>query len=389
MRLSSLLPAVLGFTSAVLAASDGSRRATTACNNSPDLCNKPYGSITHLGAHDSPFVRDSTTRFSTSGNQYYNSTVQLSAGVRLLSAQVHKSNGGWHLCHSACDLLDMGLLSAWLKEIKTWMDNNPNEVVTVLLVNSDKATPTDLHNEFVKSGINSYAYTPPSISTAPAPSSWPTLQSLIAANTRLMVFVASVDLTKATPEMYYLMTEFLFIFENPFENLKFADFSCDPNRPQQLTVQSALGSNRMPLMNHFLYASYGGLLSDVQVPDVGNISTTNSPSTSLVGSLGAAVDNCTSVYGGKPPTFILVDFFDEGPAIQTVDRLNGVTNPVGRKAVPPRDKKTAGNTASWVGVQALVAQVQSGETPKLGAWIWGAGKWTLGGINLNGGDVLT
>lgn len=45
-------------------------KRTTACNNSPDLCSKSYGEITHLGAHDSPFVRDETTGNSLAGNQY-------------------------------------------------------------------------------------------------------------------------------------------------------------------------------------------------------------------------------------------------------------------------------------------------------------------------------
>lgn len=43
---------------------------STACNNSPDLCDKSYGEITHLGAHDSPFVRDSSTSNSVAGDQY-------------------------------------------------------------------------------------------------------------------------------------------------------------------------------------------------------------------------------------------------------------------------------------------------------------------------------
>jgi hypothetical protein len=43
---------------------------STACNNSPDLCSKSYGEITHLGAHDSPFVRDSSTSDSVAGDQY-------------------------------------------------------------------------------------------------------------------------------------------------------------------------------------------------------------------------------------------------------------------------------------------------------------------------------
>jgi hypothetical protein len=91
--------------------------AERACNNSPKLCSKPYDQITHLGAHDSPFLRDSSTGFSTFGNQFFNTTVQLDASVRLLSAQVHVA---WntktkarklHLCHSSCALFDAGPVS--------------------------------------------------------------------------------------------------------------------------------------------------------------------------------------------------------------------------------------------------------------------------------------
>ena len=119
---------------------------STACNNSPDLCSKTYGEITHLGAHDSPFLRDSSTSYSFFGDQsvalhricatthpnvlvsrYYDTPTQLSAGVRVVTAQVHKSNSEWRLCHSSCEWLDAGLLSDWLKDIKSWMDDNPNE----------------------------------------------------------------------------------------------------------------------------------------------------------------------------------------------------------------------------------------------------------------------
>lgn len=102
-------------------------KRTTACNNSPDLCSKSYGEITHLGAHDSPFLRDATTSNSLFGNQYFDTETQLSAGVRLVSAQVHKSNSEWRLCHSDCKYLDAGQLSTWLKKIKSWLDDNPHE----------------------------------------------------------------------------------------------------------------------------------------------------------------------------------------------------------------------------------------------------------------------
>ncbi len=110
------------FLSSLLAASAllySTATAQTACNNSPSLCSRAYNNITQLGAHDSPFLRNKDTSFSTSGNHYYDTTTQLDAGVRLLSAQVHKNDNGtgadaWHLCHSSCDLLDAGTLETFL-----------------------------------------------------------------------------------------------------------------------------------------------------------------------------------------------------------------------------------------------------------------------------------
>jgi len=389
MLSSLLLTTLVGLTSAASVVPLASRasESSTACNNSPILCSKAYNSVVHLGAHDSPFVRDATTDYSTSGNQYYNSTVQLSAGVRLLSAQVHQSNSAWHLCHTSCDLLDAGLLSTWLQEIKQWLDSNPNEVVTVLLVNSDNATPAELAQAFGDSSITSYAYVPASVTTPPT--TWPTLQELISTGKRLVVFVASLDTSQISSSNSYLMDEFTFVFENPYNNVALTNFTCTPDRPTSVkgNIESAISSNRMPLMNHFLDTQ--GLF-DIETPDVANISITNSPGSS-VGNLGAAGSACETAYG-KPPTFILVDFFDQGPAIQTVDNLNAVTDPVGRTAVPSRNSSSNSGgraSSSFQGVIDLAAQVRQGDQPKLAAWIWAAGQWSWGGINLSGGSVVS
>jgi hypothetical protein len=359
--------------------------SSTACNNSPDLCSKAYNSITHLGAHDSAFIRDATTDFSVSGNQFYNTTIQLNAGVRLVSAQIHKSNGNMHLCHSSCDLLDAGILSTWLTEIKEWLDSHPRDVVTLLLVNADDFEPSEINEHFQASNITEYAYVPPSKDTAPT--SWPTLQDLITANKRLLTFVASIQPSTIPDSMTYLMDEFTFIFENDFENVQMSDFSCEPHRPTAVAnnTEQALAENKMALMNHFLYKESDFL--NIQSPDVDNITTTNNPGSGQVGMLGTAVDECTSQYGGNAPTFILVDFFDEGPAIDAVDQANGIT-PVGRVAVPPRDhNKAEGSLSSrtFAGVVELVKQVDMGQTPKIGEWIWAGGQWIGGGLNTNGG----
>lgn len=340
--------------SALLALLSTTATAQTACNNSPSLCSKAYNNITHLGAHDSPFLRDKSTSFSTSGNQYYNSTVQLDAGVRLLSAQVHKKNGTsgqdqWHLCHSDCSLLDAGTLEDWLSKIKTWMDANQNEVVTILLVNSDNAAASDIGAQFKASGIDKYAYTPPSASTIPQ--TWPTLQSLISNGTRLMTFVAS--LSQASSDYPYLMDEFTFIFENDYNNNSPTSFSCEPNRPTSLTSTSqAASSGRMFLMNHFLYASQALF----QSPNNTYVNVTNAQTG--LGSLGTALANCTGVYN-KAPTFVLVDFFNMGPAIASVDDANHVTSTTGRKSVSTQapNESTSGVSKSKGSLFAVVVAV--------------------------------
>lgn len=202
-----------------------------------------------------------------------------------------------------------------------------------------------------------------------------------------MVFVASLDVTQIGTDQTYLMDEFTFIFENPFENIDVSNFSCSPDRPTAFkgNIESALSSNRMPFMNHFLYET-GAL--DIETPDVDSINNTNSPSTTAVGQLGTALNTCEQQYGGRAPTFVLVDFFDEGPAIAAVDAINGIT-PTGRKSLPARDTNLDRVAASWRGVQGLVEQVKNGEKPSKAAWIWGSGKWSWGGINLSGGSMIS
>jgi hypothetical protein len=321
LRASTLLPLLSSTTSA--------QNSSQPCNNSPSLCSKPYNNITHLGAHDSPFLRDASTSFSTAGNQFLDSVTQLDAGVRLLSAQVHKTSNdstgadAWHLCHGSCDFLDAGTLVNWLKSIKTWMDANPNDVVTILLVNSDNAAASILGPQFASSGIDKYAYAPPTPGTIPSP--WPTLQSLIANNTRLMTFVAS--LSPPSTEFPYLMDEFTFIFENDYENEAPTDYKCTPDRPTGLSSpEAAASSGRMFLQNHFLYANQLG----IQTPNATYVNTTNA--LTGLGSLGEAMGTCAGVYG-KSANFVLTDFFNVGPAIASVDRANGVEGAVGRTTV--------------------------------------------------------
>ncbi|KAI1640905.1 PLC-like phosphodiesterase [Biscogniauxia mediterranea] len=322
--------------------------STAACNNSPDLCSQSYGNITHMGAHDSSFLRDSSTGNSVAGNQYYNATVALDAGIRLLQAQVHDKDGAIELCHTTCDLLDAGTLQDWLVAIKYWMDNNANEVVTLLLVNSDNKEASEFGSVFSASGIDTYGYTP-------SGSSWPTLQDMISANTRLVTFIASITADTSYP---YLLNEFDYVFETAYEVTTLAGFNCTLDRPTtQSSASSAISAGMLPLMNHFAYTL---LTSSIMIPDVSDIAVTNSPSTNTTGNLGLHAQNCLSEWGTKP-VFVLVDFFNEGPAIDTADTMNDVSDPVGRQSVSTGSavevSRGLRSASSSGGVGALVAFV--------------------------------
>ena len=301
------------------------------CNNSPQLCSRSYGNITHLGAHDSPFVSDASNNYSLSGNQFYNSTVQLDAGVRLLTTQVHSaSTGPLRLCHSDCALYDAGTLVDWLKGVNNWLDMNVNDVVTILVVNSAGADSATLGQQFSASGIAKYAYTP-NFSSPPSPSSWPTLAEMISAKTRLVVFVD--NLPRADSATAYLMPELTYMFANAYEVLSPSNFSCLPARPTSLTWPASRSSlsNYLFLQNHFLDAPLGD--TGIVIPNMGASNSTNSPNADVVGSLASSANECTALYG-RAPNFLLVDWFDRGPAMETVDRLNGVVRDVSGRKVP-------------------------------------------------------
>lgn len=303
-------------TTASTTGSAATSTSTVACNNSPDLCSRQYNNITHMGAHDAAFLRDASTDHSVAGNQYFNATVALSSGIRLLSAQVHNSNGTLELCHTTCALLDAGTLEAWLAKIKYWMDENPNEVVTLLLVNSDDEDVSSFGEVFESSNISTYGYTP---STSGATTTWPTLQTMIDDGTRLVTFIAAINASTTYP---HLLNEWDYVFETAYDVTSYAGFNCSLDRPTTLSSASdAISAGYLPLMNHFRYKS---LTATAELPDVDDIDTTNSNNATLYGALAYEAYQCDSEWG-TAPVFALVDFYSEGPAIDTADDLNGIT----------------------------------------------------------------
>ena len=280
------------------------------CNGRQEFCNRKYSNISHIATHDSSFIGVLPME-----NQNVDIPTQLDAGIRFLQAQTHRNVfGKLSLCHTSCLMKDAGLLKDYLEIVKSWLDKHPHEVVTILLTNGDGRPAADFHEAFQASGIAPYAYIPhtsdPNKWTL---DSWPTLGELIANNTRLIAFLDyGADQTKIP----YLLNEFSYFWETPFDTLDPSFSQCKIDRPAGLAKFPETVKQRMYIMNHFLDTK----VLNMEVPDRRDAKETNAWMGK--GSIGEQAGRCIGMYG-RAPAAVLVDYFDRGQVFEAQDKLNG------------------------------------------------------------------
>lgn len=290
--------------SIVTGGSAGLTRRATVCNGHAELCERGYGTLTYVGTHNSYAVGVNIL----AANQDHDITRQLDDGVRMLQMQAHDEEGVIKLCHTLCLLYDGGTLETYLRTVKTWLDANPNEVISLLIVNSDNVAATRFADIFASTGIDTLSYRPPSSPIAAA--DWPTLGEMIDSNQRVVTFLSTSADMAAVP---YLIDEFSNVWETAFNLLDPNLFDCTVNRTR------GDASTQLYLINHFLDKEFLGNA----VPDIDKLPQTNAATG--FGSLGAHVETCVSSHG-RPPNFLLVDFYEYGggSVFQVAAGINGV-----------------------------------------------------------------
>ncbi|KAL9106450.1 MAG: hypothetical protein Q9227_008538 [Pyrenula ochraceoflavens] len=277
----------------------------TICNGHAELCSRKYSAITFAGAHDSPFVGELPTQ-----NQNIDLTDQLNLGIRFLQGQTHKSipdDKVLELCHTSCIEEDGGKLTDYLKTVTTWLDGHPNQVVTLLLTNGDNVDISLFDNAFNTAGAKKYTYAPANgEAVALKLDSWPTLGDMIDSGKRLVVFL---DYGANTAKVPYILDEFAYYYETPFDTTDAKFPECTIDRPS-----GASADGRMGIINHFLDIDVLG----IDIPNRDAAATTNSKN-----SIGAQAGLCKSAYG-RNPNVALLDYADQGQAVAAQDSLNGL-----------------------------------------------------------------
>ncbi|KAI9302546.1 PLC-like phosphodiesterase [Cunninghamella echinulata] len=282
-----------------------------ACNGYSELCSRPYHQAVTVLTHNSY-----ANFANVAANQACAVTTQLSDGVRglKLSAIVPSNvtlsdpTKDIHLCHTSCSILDAGPATQTLSQVADWLKNNPNEVVTIMwnTPNNNPFKVSDFKAMYQASGLLDYVYTQPANNYT-----WPTLQEMIASGKRLVTFT---DIGADQAQLPWLLPEFNYVFETPYDNRDENSFSCTIDRPSN----PANAQSMMYVMNHFIYGSLQFGSTTVELPQKGTANKTNSDS------LLNQAKECSSTFG-RLPTFLEVDFFNLGNTMAVTAQLNNVT----------------------------------------------------------------
>jgi hypothetical protein len=257
------------------------------CNGHASLCGKTYDEVAYLTTHNA--FNTSADGFSLP-NQNNTLTQQLNDGVRGFMLDVYNYFGTPTVYHGSF-ILGSAPLSDNLAEFKDFLDTHPNEVVTIIL--ECNVSANDIEDEINAAGLSPYLYT--------YSGSWPTLQTMITNNTRLVIF-SDVDDASASQGWYHYMWDHM--VETHYSINDINDFNCDFNRGDSI--------NDLYIFNHFVTNSITG--------------TGQQTESQQANSNPFLIDRMLQCQAekGKFPNFITLDFYELGDAMAATDYMNGI-----------------------------------------------------------------
>lgn len=166
--------------------------AQDACNGFTELCGRKYSDITFAASHNAAFVGRGPSH-----NQFEYPEAGMDMGMRYFTTQVHIKDGEIRQCHTDCALLNVGAFSEIVVSLKTWLDNHPREVVTLLVGNGDdNILIEEFKPVFEEAGAVDMVFAP---GGSLGLGDWPTLGELIDSGKRLIVFMGILPYFQWTP----------------------------------------------------------------------------------------------------------------------------------------------------------------------------------------------
>jgi hypothetical protein len=303
------------------------------CNGHAALCDRAYDQVTYLTTHNAMSAADEPGWFLA--EQPHGVLAQLDGGARALMIDVWRARPAGeyvsslavnltegreqleqsfgveavasaerlvdqvvgpptgppalYMCHGLCEI-GATPLAPTLAELRTWLDANPDEVVTLIVENHVPAD--EIGSAIVAAGLRPYVHDPGD------GREWPTLAEMVQSGRRLVVMTEE---GAGGPDHPWLAHAFALTRDTPYTFPTVESFSCEANR----------GPDDAPLLlvNHWL-SGFANLVSAAQQVNAADV-------------LGPRLRQCETERG-QQPTFVGVNYYDLGDTGAVVDDLNGV-----------------------------------------------------------------
>ena len=291
--------------------------APATCNGHAELCSRPYDAVAYAGTHGS--YSDSDESFGAP-DQTHPIAQQLADGIRVLHMEIHFDQGRPFVCHGLCIIGEKPLRDD-LSAVKTFIDQNPDNVVTLLLERSDDMiTADEIATDFIATGLS------PSVHSQAPGAPWPTLNDLIRHREQVVAFL---DDTTGS-HFGWLMPRWSYTWETPWDNRVPSDFGrCNADRGKQgndlYVVDTYLEDQIIPSADHAALVNYDPFLID-------------------------RVLYCRQATGVMP-NFVMVNFYEVSDVFHVVDVLNGFAPAPGDdlSQFPPSQWPSSSTTSSSTG----------------------------------------
>lgn len=265
---------------------------TLKCNGHEVLCTKRYDELVYIMTHNS---HAHLPVFSPlAANQGQTVTKQLEDGVRALNFKTYytnNSNCGPQNVYVYHGFEQLGCItfSSVLQEVKRFMVNNPNDILTIHIEGS--ASVARMYDVFDDVGLTGYFH----VQTLGQP--WPTLGEMINSGKRLVLFTDRNN----NDDVVGFHHSWSFMVDHDYDAQQLSDFNCDWFRGDP--------NGGLYLFNHFITRL---------TPQEDSARVINT-----YDKLMGRINECLN-YHSRRPTFIHLDFYEHGDALRVVDELNGV-----------------------------------------------------------------
>jgi hypothetical protein len=293
------------------------------CNGQDSFCSRRVNEMVWAATHNS--MSSSSAGF-VAPNHFYSMDESLRAGYRVFLIDLHfndtadgaiASQGGAPLsvaesvllCHQACFLGWISMLNE-MKVLKAFLMERSRDIVILSL---EQYVPTAAIMEvFAAADMTSMLWAPAK-SPADDGFEWPTLNDLIRAGQRVIVFNDVVPGTALSPEPVpsQILYAFDYTVETNYAVSSLSAFNC--NLTRGFTLEFAALKRKMTLLNHFVSAPLA------------------SPFSASEANKGALISqryqDCAAswqqLFGPElKPNMIAVDFWGTGDTLRTVEALN-------------------------------------------------------------------